>query len=82
MDVMHVVKKLWDAGSSVHREGSPECRAWVEARKDDLYAGNAARIVAEFDRQLAGSRPLVPATNSAARSSATSARTSRSAPRC
>jgi hypothetical protein len=53
IDVMHVIEKLWDAGSSVHREGSPECRAWVEARKDELYAGKAAKIVAELDRQLA-----------------------------
>jgi hypothetical protein len=52
IDVMHVIEKLWDAGSSVHREGSPECRSWVEARKDELYAGDAAQIVAEFDRQL------------------------------
>ena len=52
IDVMHVVEKLWDAGSSVHREGSPACRAWVEAQKDALYAGDAASIVAELDRQL------------------------------
>jgi hypothetical protein len=53
IDVMHVIEKLWDAGSSVHREGSPECRAWVEARKDALYAGKAADIVGELDRLLA-----------------------------
>lgn len=50
---MHVVEKLWDAGSSVHREGSPECRAWVDAQKDALYGGRAWEIVAELDRQLA-----------------------------
>ncbi len=53
IDVMHVVEKLWDAGSSVHREGTPQCHAWVEAQKDALYAGNAVEIVAELDRQLA-----------------------------
>ena len=53
IDVMHVIEKLWDAGSSVHREGSPECHAWVEQQKDTLYAGKAAEIVAELDRQLA-----------------------------
>jgi hypothetical protein len=52
IDVMHVIEKLWDAGSSVHREGTPECRAWVEAQKDALYAGDSAKIVAELDRQL------------------------------
>ena len=53
IDVMHVVEKLWDAGSSVHREGTSECRDWVEARKDELYAGRARDIVGELDRQLA-----------------------------
>jgi hypothetical protein len=53
IDVMHVVEKLWDAGSSVHREGTPQCHGWVEAQKDALYAGNAVEIVAELDRQLA-----------------------------
>jgi hypothetical protein len=53
IDVMHVVEKLWAAGSSVHREGSDEHRAWVERQKDALYAGRAAAIVAELDQQLA-----------------------------
>ena len=53
IDVMHVIEKLWDAGSSVHREGTPECHAWVERQKDALYAGNAVEIVAELDGLLA-----------------------------
>lgn len=53
IDVMHVIEKLWDAGSSVHREGSDECRAWVEQQKEALYDGRAAAIVAELDQQLA-----------------------------
>jgi hypothetical protein len=53
VDVAHVVEKLWDAGSSVHREGSAEHRAWVEAQKTKLYAGKARSIVAELDRHLA-----------------------------
>ncbi len=53
IDVMHVIEKLWDAGSSVHREGSPEHHAWVERQKDALYGGRAAAIVAEFEQQLA-----------------------------
>lgn len=53
IDVMHVVEKLWDAGSSVHREGSSACREWVEAQKDALYDGKASEIVAELDRHLA-----------------------------
>jgi hypothetical protein len=53
IDVMHVIEKLWDAGSSVHREGSDECVAWVEQQKEALYAGNAVGIVAELGQQLA-----------------------------
>jgi hypothetical protein len=53
IDVIHVVEKLWDAGSSVHREGSAEHHGWVERQKEALYAGRAAAIVAEFDEQLA-----------------------------
>lgn len=52
IDVIHVVEKLWDAGSSVHPEGSEAHKAWVEKQKDHLYAGHAASIVAELDRQL------------------------------
>ena len=52
VDVMHVVEKIWDAGSSVRREGSDELRAWVEQQKEALYAGHAIEIVEEFDRQL------------------------------
>jgi hypothetical protein len=58
VDVAHVVEKLWDAGSSIHREGSHEHHAWVEAQKTKLYAGQARRIVAELDRRLA----LIPVT--------------------
>jgi hypothetical protein len=53
VDVAHVVEKLWDAGSSLHREGSAEHHAWVETQKTKLYAGKARCIVAELDRQLA-----------------------------
>lgn len=55
IDVAHVVEKLWDAGSSLHREGSAEHHAWVEAQKTKLYAGKAASIVAELDLHLARS---------------------------
>lgn len=53
IDVIHVIEKLWDAGSSIHREGSAESQAWVERQKDALYAGRALDIIAEFDHQLA-----------------------------
>ena len=53
VDVAHVVEKLWDAGSSLHREGSAEHHAWVESQKTRLYAGKARSLVAELDRHLA-----------------------------
>ena len=52
VDVAHVVEKLWDAGSSIHREGTPEHHAWVEKQKTALYGGKARKIVAELDRHL------------------------------
>jgi len=58
IDVAHVVEKLWDVGSSLHREGTPEQRAWVEAQKKKLYAGDVRKIIAELDRHL----ETVPAT--------------------
>ncbi len=53
IDVMHVVEKLWAAGESLYREGTKECMAWVEARKDELYKGEARDIVAHLKRRLA-----------------------------
>jgi len=61
IDVIHVVEKLWDAGSSVHREGSEEHRAWVERQKEALYAGRAAAIVAELDHRSHRTGQQVPA---------------------
>jgi hypothetical protein len=46
-DQARFVEKLWDAGSSIHREGSPECAAWVQAQKTRLYGGKAAAIVTD-----------------------------------
>jgi hypothetical protein len=60
VDIAHVVEKLWDAGSSLHREGSDEHVAWVEKQKKRLYAGAASSIVAEFDRHLARIPPTGP----------------------
>jgi len=52
IDVSHVVEKLWDAGSSLHKEGSAEHTAWVQRQKTALYCGKAHRIVRELDRHL------------------------------
>jgi len=53
IDIAHVVEKLWDVGSSLHREGSDEHHAWVETQKTKLYAGKARSIVAELNHHLA-----------------------------
>ena len=52
IDVAHVVEKLWDAGSSIHREGTPEHHRWVAKQKTSLYGGKAKKIVAELDYHL------------------------------
>jgi hypothetical protein len=52
IDVMHVVEKLWSAGECLYAEGTPACVEWVEARKDELYAGKAGDIVALLRRRL------------------------------
>ena len=48
MDVMHVIERLWSAGECIHREGTPELRAWVEAQKDRLYRGRVDLILREL----------------------------------
>jgi hypothetical protein len=53
IDVAHAVEKLWDAGASLHREGSDACKTWVEDQKALLYRSKAARIVEELERHLA-----------------------------
>jgi hypothetical protein len=53
IDVMHVVEKLWEAGSSIHREGSQELATWVEQQCDALYGGRVGQVAAELSRQLA-----------------------------
>lgn len=52
IDVMHVVEKLWTAGESLYREGTKECIAWVEARKDELFKGAARDIVVHLKHRL------------------------------
>ncbi len=53
LDVMHVIEKLWNAGTAVHKEGTDEHRAWAEAQKDALYGGRVEDIIAELDERLA-----------------------------
>lgn len=52
IDVMHVIEKLWSAGECLYDEGTPACVEWVDARKDELYRGKAANIVAHLKRRF------------------------------
>lgn len=52
VDVMHVIEKLWDAGTAVHKEGSPEHRAWADEQRAALYDGRVADVLAELDDRL------------------------------
>ena len=53
IDVIHVVEKLWTAGEAAFKEGTDELRAWVEARKAELYEGHITPLLEELKRQLA-----------------------------
>ncbi len=53
IDVMHVVEYLWKAGESLHREGTPALKAWVEKQKERLYGGDVEAIIAELRTRLA-----------------------------
>jgi len=48
LDIRHMEEKLWKIGHVLHKEGSPELEAWVEAQKTLLYTGKAADIVAHL----------------------------------
>lgn len=52
IDVMHVIEKLWDAGTAVHREGTPEHHGWAREQIDALYSGRVHAILTELDAQL------------------------------
>jgi hypothetical protein len=53
VDVMHVIEYLYRAGECLHAEGSQELACWVEERKELLYGGQEAAIVAELRQRLA-----------------------------
>lgn len=45
LDLYHVVEKLWSAGQCLHREGSAELTAWVEAQKKRLREGDVTGVL-------------------------------------
>ena len=52
IDVIHVVEKLWEAGESVFKEGTPEHRRWVHKQRNRLYDGKVHLILAELRGHL------------------------------
>lgn len=48
LDWIHVVEKLWTAAGCLHREGTPELTAWVEAQKGRLRAGDVAGVLTDL----------------------------------
>lgn len=54
VDVMHVLEKLWDAGTAKHKEGSEALTAWVGLQEERLYANDAAGVVTELQGWLEG----------------------------
>jgi len=52
IDVMHVVERLWSAGSALFREGSPECTRWVELQRERLYDARIHLILDDLGQAL------------------------------
>lgn len=49
VDWWHVVDRLWTVANLVFGQGSDLARAWVKARKDDLWKGEVAKVIAALD---------------------------------
>ena len=52
IDVFHVMEYLWEAGGSIHKEGSDELTEWIETQKEALYDERISEIIAEIDWHL------------------------------
>jgi len=50
VDWSHSVGRLWAVANAVYGEGKPEATAWVERRKDELWAGKVERVIQSLDR--------------------------------
>jgi hypothetical protein len=53
VDIMHVLEKLWDAGTARYAAGSDELATWVHEQEDRLYGDDAAAVVGELRGWLA-----------------------------
>lgn len=55
VDWWHAVDRLWKVANLVFGQGSELGRAWVKARKDELWKGEVAKVIAALDGLKAGS---------------------------
>jgi len=53
VDIMHVLEKLWDAGTARYAAGSEDLATWVHDQEDRLYGNDAAAVVGELRGWLA-----------------------------
>jgi hypothetical protein len=52
IDVMHVIEKLWSAGSALFREGSPALTQWVDLQRERLYDARIHLILDDLHQAL------------------------------
>ncbi len=52
VDVVHVLEKLWKAGTARHKDGSGALAKWVHTQEDRLYNDDVDTVVAEMQRWL------------------------------
>jgi len=52
IDVMHVIEKLWSAGSALFREGSVDLTRWVELQRERLYDARIHLILDDLRQAL------------------------------
>lgn len=49
LDIYHASEHLWSAAKAVWGEGTAECRAWVETRRETLLRSGASGLLAAMD---------------------------------
>lgn len=50
LDYYHMKKYLWDAGKTLHGEGTPETAAWVKEMRDMLWLGQVYKVEMRLDQ--------------------------------
>jgi hypothetical protein len=53
LDVYHALEYVWQAGSCLHAEGSPQIDRWYHAARKKVFDGKTAELLAELRTALA-----------------------------